>query len=219
MKRLALIAALLATGCAASVPVSARHDALAHPVLHFTFWGAYWANHQDEARTVGVHWVTLTDGSVLDRLAEYGVGKGRVDLLYAVPGNGMQQAMSSDDERAELISEIDRGLLPAPSTDDVYVVMMPPGTRTEYAIENGFTGYHAQFTYHDVSAAYIVAGYASGTDLVISHELYEAATDPFATNPVDREGHEVGDLCEWQTDAIDGYTVQQVWSVTEGKCL
>jgi hypothetical protein len=135
-----------------------------------------------------------------------------------------------------------------PDPNAIYTIFYPPGT----AIEQGggvsckdFGAFHGQTSVGDVHVAYAAIprceSYATltstigGIDFVTfstSHELLEAATDPFgdAYNQVDDAhaiwgmifNNEVGDLCargqEW-TSATDelGPAVQRMWSNTAAK--
>jgi hypothetical protein len=54
---------------------------------------------------------------------------------------------------------------------------------------------------------------------ISSHELAEAITDPVpGTGWYDDANGEIGDICAWQTETVEGYTVQKLWSNTQGSC-
>ncbi len=57
---------------------------------------------------------------------------------------------------------------------------------------------------------------------VVSHEVCEAITDPFANGWYAASGYEIGDLCAvptWQTKTLNGYTVQKEWSNSSNGCV
>jgi hypothetical protein len=112
-----------------------------------------------------------------------------------------------------------------PDTSTIYVVMLPNGVTSAYDTSSGFIGHHQTYTYKGTTIWYAVVEYSSDTRRtmnVITHEVYEAATDPDLStgywDPAHGGETEVGDLCNLQTLMIDGYPVQQVWSQQACAC-
>ena len=93
----------------------------------------------------------------------------------------------------------------------------PSASVSEYL--QRFYGHHQTYTYNGQNVWYAVVEYSTDTRTalnVITHEVYEAATDPDVStgywDPANGGEKEIGDLCNLQTEIIDGYPVQQVWS-------
>ncbi|HET6147941.1 MAG TPA: hypothetical protein VFH68_10450 [Polyangia bacterium] len=178
--------------------------------------------------------------------AEYGVGP--LTLLPAITVSSVAPLIIGDDEiRGNLVAQT-TGIAPAwgpadPST--IYMVVLPPGTSGTAQGGNcctDFTGYHSEAPAGAVTIPYAVICACNGTSgadltplqertLTISHELIEAATDPFiVTNPAFRQadradlvwtmataGGEVADMCVLNPDANyipagANYMVQRSWS-------
>lgn len=142
----------------------------------------------------------------------------------------------------------DGAALGAPSRDTIYLLLFPSSTRITaqgqlMCGDGAASGYHTEYTIGGVNVPGIVVpscpDYAGDKTLTgaqaltptISHEIVEAATDPFTTSSpayfdVDQRhaywsvainGGEVADLCENETpDLITpddiGYPVQRIWS-------
>jgi len=99
------------------------------------------------------------------------------------------------------------------SSNTIYGVYFPHGMKVTLgrsASCSSFCGYHSSFTYNGISIKYAVFPYpdCSGCSLsgkavgdmftiVSSHEIREAATDPFGTAWFDRRGYEADDKCAW----------------------
>jgi hypothetical protein len=174
--------------------------------------------------------------------SEYGVGAASatdpIRIADAAP------AMIDDDGiRAWLTTQLSAGL-PAPDDQSLYVIFYPESSavteRNMNKLCSGSSGYHSSFQLAGgQKVAYAVLGRcASSTHLtlqnvtrVTSHELAEAATDPYiGITPAylqprltdyawthTNSGGEVGDLCEHDAssdyfDAELGYEVQRIWS-------
>lgn len=250
--RVALTAGLMVlTGCHAADPVGSAPVAplprvvdlggprMAHPQLVAIFF----QDDPDLAElTRFTHWVV---GSSWLRAAgaEYGIGAGSV--LGVVTWPRPAPAATTDDALAELLFRgVADGTLPRPTTGDLgdvlYVVHLPAQTvvTTEHEISCvEFAGYHEAERRRGVELVYAVVPtchgfFAGATDLearelATSHEIIEAATDPFPaarpafqvsdpTSPWLALGREVGDLCArgdlstaWSEA---GFVAQRSWS-------
>jgi hypothetical protein len=136
---------------------------------------------------------------------------------------------------------------PAADDQSLYLIFYPEATTVTKATNDQlcdqFRGYHSSFQLASgQNVAYAVAGRCSNSahitldtvTQVASHEMIEAATDPFPrsvpayyTPPLadyawtqTNEGGEVGDLCEHDSssdyrDSEVGYLVQRTWSNAE----
>ena len=169
---------------------------------------------------------------------EYGVGPGKhlkpVELPERTP-----PSITDTQLRAFIKQKVLDKTLPAPSPDNqtLYMFYFPRSTTiTDDSGNNGtlcsqFAGYHRQGVINPSRYTYAVIGDCGGGDqeitITASHELIEAATDPYGppsdgfyldadvTDPWEAEnGQEVGDLCEYEPDMVSegGFPLQKSWS-------
>ena len=191
------------------------------------------------------------DKNFWGRLSEYGVTGGSylgaIDLgffgILNLPvgglGRGLEETLSAEfailteqDIQAFLASYFNiSGKTPSQST--IYLVMLPDGVQDEYDLNQDGTrrlgGHHQLFFYKSKPVWYGVIEYhpdKTTTLSFITHEAYEAATDPdlctgywdppfpgFKCVPGDGGGEtEIGDPCNLMVEIIDGYPVQEVFS-------
>ncbi|MGZ3630400.1 MAG: hypothetical protein ACXWPS_04365 [Ktedonobacteraceae bacterium] len=59
---------------------------------------------------------------------------------------------------------------------------------------------------------------------IFSRELVESCTDPdgsgIQVTPLDpKSWHEIGDVCQGNSDMLNGVRVQAYWSQTDGNCV
>jgi hypothetical protein len=225
LSALALTGLLSLSGCATQ---SGMHRGpgwtMVHPTVHVAFLGEYWTANPMETAGYVTRWDQLLNspGHVLDRLAEYGVNGGTFDTAVDFAAPGITDGVSEIDLTMALTAEIGSGKLPTPSDDTLYVLMLPPGVSSAFARAHSSIGYHLANEWHGKLYAYAVVEYRGSpvTDIILSHELYEAATDPTALGWADYSTfEEIGDLCESQTDVIDNIVVQKVWSAAANVCL
>jgi hypothetical protein len=174
--------------------------------------------------------------------AEYGVNHGTYSakhLTETAPGT------ITDTQIVSLINaRITDGTLPTPPSSGsnyVYMVFFPRTTTVNGGTglgvmcgQSGALGYHAEGKHGTVSFAYAVipdcTGKLGDITSTASHELIEAATDPYnaprdgyfydpsATDSpwTGAYGDEVADLCEYGDDVFDGpWEVQRSWSMVE----
>lgn len=196
---------------------------LTNPKVHIVFWGNYWITN-----TVGIHqfgqmttaWNDLANSILFYQpLAEYGVGNGSLAGVFNSNWSVTVGAISDANLQQELQTEINDQVLPTNDSNSVYVVMLPPKTQAQYNIDNKFSGYHHNngnlvYAFVEYDANYI------NMDVVASHEIYEAATDPDGGGYHGGLGEtEVGDYCQDNHYTLDGYTIQSVWSEQQCKCV
>ncbi len=134
------------------------------------------------------------------------------------------QYLKDEDIVSEINSEIQLGQLPLPGIDNtLYTIVLPPAVKTVNMAKHDWYAYHASGSYGTMRYAFAVAQFSSDLSTVdgaISHELYEAATDPDGTTGyMDTDGSEVGDLCQGASDEMGGWQVQKVWSEQVCQCL
>jgi hypothetical protein len=169
--------------------------------------------------------------------ADYGVGAGTY-AGHLVLDAGAPASISDGQIQTLLHNLIADGGLPAPAANSIYVLFFPDTTtvtRSGLAGCAGFGGYHYETSYQGTKYAYAVLPTCAGGSVNLtegeaieafaSHEIMEAATDPFpgsaaayaitADIPWRYVGTEVADICNGSylfTDA--GFTVQRIWSNT-----
>ena len=196
---LAFLLILLAPEPACGATMS-KH-VIANPEVRFVVWG----DQPNAATTLEADWYSLFANGVFDRLAEYGVHGGTLGPTTQAQPDLAPSVYDDAWVTQQLLSEI----IPVPNT--IWVVVLPPGSTTVGLQASHASGYH----FWGVVPYAIVPGEG---EILISHEIYEAATDPDGLGY--RWGEkEIGDYCEGQVDEIGGVWVQKVWSVKEGACL
>ena len=167
--------------------------ALAQPSLVLVFWGdpgsptqgAFWRDHPDYVQVGTVFFMQFLRGFNVDRLSQYGVGIGSiaevVTPVLAYPSNGFE-AMAH--------VGIEEGVIPPATSDTIYVYVIDP--TSQYAnfsnsehgdssgLGNGAPWVIAPLTPPPAEGVSAVAWWPSQSifTAAISHELYEAMTDP-----------------------------------------
>jgi hypothetical protein len=171
--------------------------------------------------------------------ADYGVGgatsAAEVELASDAPASATQQ-----DIETLLGNEITAGTVPSPSSlggQGIYMFYFPQGTELSTFFGTScqtFDGYHDFFNFQGVDVAFAAIADCppfslEQIELVGSHELIEAATDPhplgigpptaFAIGDIQSAwlasiGPEVADLCITlnMQDAASGFFTQRIWS-------
>jgi hypothetical protein len=204
------------------------------------FWGSAWrqAPQSDFVPRINQFFDFILTSALLDQLAEYSVpgkqishGKriGTTTLTTPEPGNSVQDSAI----QKMLQQEISAGtILPAPTPNTLYFVMLPPGVQVTQgggASCQVFCGYHDAINsniFYAVMPYPGCSGCTGGlTDFdaltsTTSHELCEAITDPIAGQGwYDDSNGEIGDICAWKTRSLGGYTIQLEWSNKAGSCV
>ncbi len=211
---------------------------MAHPQLVPIFF-----NDDPEAITLTgfSRWIVTSDW-LAEVGTEYGIGPGSVLGTVQLP---MPAPTSiTDAQIVDLVFQgVTTGSLPRPTDGnlgDVLYVLLLPAQTTETAGDSSscvdFGGYHSSARRQGVELSYAVIATcpnnsldltnAEFRELVLSHELIEAATDPLPgnhpayrlndrTSPWSSTDGEVGDLCELSSRQVfrdHGYVVQRSWS-------
>ncbi|MHB8420547.1 MAG: hypothetical protein ACYDCL_20935 [Myxococcales bacterium] len=204
---------------------------LVHPSLVTVTFPGYALQQQVQAYgtfVAGSDWLTAIG-------KDYGVGGGtsaQVVLPSAAPSS-----LTDGDVEQLLQARIADRTLPAPTAATLYLVYIPVGTNeTDFAgyddcgAAQGHIvgGYHWESTARGTPFAYAVVSSCQGQsladlELAASHEIAEAATDPFPAsnpawgiadpkNPWRYDNSELADLCVLQTVTEQGNTLSRVWS-------
>lgn len=178
------------------VPVFFPQDALQSTLVTFL------QNYQAKSAAWGV-------------LSEYGIGRGTTAAAVTLP-TALPATVAEADVQALLAARIGDGTLPRPDANTIYVLYFPS---TVSLLQGGatscvdFAGYHGTSTLTDGGkTVYAVIprcqmGLQALLTYASSHELVEAATDPYLLGynsmnepyflwTVGHSGAEIGDLCQ-----------------------
>ena len=217
-----------------TVPNQANGPVIASPnLVTITF------DNDSNATVLDQYGTWITTGGYLPAAAgEYGIGNGTAQSVhvssstYPAPINTGSNANAFPEYLQSLLNA---GVLPAFATNNVYALVLPANWADTSTFCQTFGGYHTNFTDHfgnlvgyaiipDCASLYggTVLQQQQSVEVVISHELVEAATDPRTgtyqlqdpQNPWTYEGGEVGDLCATLGTyySSGNYVAQLIWS-------
>jgi hypothetical protein len=219
---------------------------IANAKVYVVYWGSKVT--QDTQSKIGGFFHSILQSSYFDWLSEYNTSVKAVDGRQGTNqsigrGNYAGQitiqpsaelsdltTITDDQIQAELQKQIDKGVLPKPDENTLYMTYFPPGvTITAFGAAScqDFCAYHgfkgapdtAHFYYGvmpDIGGACSWGcGFAATSfdslSAISSHELMEAVTDPFPT-PGDKpgypqawnstDGQEIGDLCAGGNNSV-----------------
>jgi hypothetical protein len=207
--------------------------------VYTVFWGVQWnqAPQTVVMKNMNLFFDYILTSALLDQLGEYsvpgqnighGARTGSTILTSPAPSASVQ-----DSEIQQLLQqEIAGGNLPAPNSNTLYFVFLPPGTQV---VQGGAASCQDFCGYHDSASGnifYAVMPYpgcsgctggltvADALTSTSSHELCEAITDPVPGQGwYDDNNGEIGDICAWKTRVLGGYTIQLEWSNNAGACM
>jgi hypothetical protein len=212
---------------------------IANPQVYVIFWGGSWASqYGDLMNQINSFYDTVLQSTLIDQLAEYNVPnyaitRGRRVDSYVINTPAPWKFTFDTQIRTMLRNQIAQGIIPSPTPNSLYMVHTQPGI----AVINGlaiscvsFCGYHSStsgnlfygvLNYPNCKPCIAsMSGPEEAITVATSHELAEAITDPIpGTGWYDNTHGEVGDVCEWNTKAIGGFSVQKIWSNRAGQCI
>lgn len=208
---------------------------LTRPEVHLNFWGDWKSSYNTPANFEAAWSVLLNNGTVLQRLSEYGIHEGTCDSNYYLTAGSntyVNDSGSSNDAGNNALddstfgdtinAEIRLNQLPYPNDNTLYLIFLEPGDTSESIVTHGWGGYHAHYSYGTQRYAYAILKYAGDNNTVVttSHEIYEAATNPGGNSGYwdVPSGEEVGDLCQGNNESIYGNVIQTVWSQQLCQC-
>lgn len=179
----------------------------------------------------------------LAQAEEYGIGAGRVEAPVHADGAGLSTGLVTAVRfRAWVLNQIDTNAWGTPDENTLFVLFLDARRQVQSGTSatcRGIGGYHSDLRDGSRRAvAYaVIPDCGAGLDTitrVLSHELIEAATDPYPNlapaylQPsteappegawaIAYTGGEVGDMCEHRSDAAYtpeelGYEIQRSWS-------
>lgn len=204
--------------------------------------------------TFASFFAAVLNSAYIDWLVEYNtstqkIGRGtfnkRVSITPAASRNG--STITDASIKAEISSQITKGILPTPDNNTIYMVNFPKGKHIDLGGQKScvvFCAYHGTFKRNGQNVYYGVLpdmSPGSGCDLgcggstwfnnqtsVASHEMIETITDAEvglanAIGPplawYDPNNGEIGDICNAQQGSIAGFTVQKEWSNKSAACI
>ncbi len=198
--------------------------------VFLVFWGAVWA--QNPTPSVGeiTNCVTnIFSGPYMSALAQYrNIGNGTLYGSTQVTTSDPPGIFSNDDAGNLLKNLIAAQLVPGPDEVDqlLYVVIMPTGVSSD---QQGVIGIHYSFDENILCAWVMNDGTLDSVTTIFSHELVEACTNPKGDGfQFNAPGHcvanpfnwcEIGDICEGNTDVVNGVVVQAYWSESDNACV
>jgi len=213
--------------------------------VYTIFWGAAWQQPAQSGLLPQLNqfFDFILTSSLLDLLAEYSVpGQaighgsriGTSTITTSEPGGGSGQVTDAQIQQA-LQGWLANGTIPQASGNTLYFVYLPPGvTATDPQNDAScqqMCGYHWYIAGTNPQVTYAVMPFPGcggclgpltqieALTSISSHELCEAITDPQPwTGWNDSSNGEIGDICSWQTQVLDGYTVQKEWSNKANTC-
>jgi hypothetical protein len=248
LRSLALLASLLLVSCHGDAPngqtplLPAVADVGGPKLAHLRLVPIFFSDDGDADTLtafsqwiVGSHWLDEVGG-------EYGVGSGSV--LGVVRKVSPAPDAISDAQIVDLLfQDLGSGVLPRPATggldEVIYQLHFPIRTVVTSGSERGcqdFGGYHGSARRNGVELAYAVVlscadfipdlSLVENREMIASHELIEAATDPFPSNNPGIQlrdmasswhaiGDEVADLCVTSSAEVwreAGFVAQRSWS-------
>jgi sugar lactone lactonase YvrE/phosphodiesterase/alkaline phosphatase D-like protein len=219
-----------------------QHEA----ALHVVFWGSNWESESNKAaREQLVHYLEgLTGSAEQGILTDYFDPTGRISSRVSVTSmvdSRVAAPQNVDEVTIEQEAKYAQALLGGASIEGQIEVITAPGTT--YA--PGFTGFCA---YHDVDSEGTIYSFvpwegdepfahedlcqdyygrgnaADATNVMLSHEYAESATDPLwdsqpGWRSLEGGGGEIGDLCATQGDRLEnGSYVQGWWDDNQNRC-
>jgi hypothetical protein len=240
---------------------------ITNPIVSLVFWGSWWQTTVglETSEVIQETWTqVLATDALFNKVAEYGVTTPILNATYGqynpnlptvtsitgsnntipLTNQGLPFTVWNDDKQhiqTELSNEIVMGVLPLPTSGStIYLIILPPNYLTLGLVKNGWDGYHGNGSYGNISYEFAIIQYGvpQFINSIISHELYEASTDPNSEGYWDpKTGMEVSDICNWvmTEDSIASYdtaasaaasgtvignnvTVQKVWSQQTCQC-
>jgi hypothetical protein len=227
-----------------AVPAAARLTYRGGPLLTAVqavgvFWGTAWQQPPQAAVAQQLEQFLkfVVASAYLDQLAEYDtadqkIGRGSFAASVTITDAVVSKQVTDAAIQQMLQQHVTSKALPAPTTNTLYIVFLPPGVTVVSGNERScqvFCGYHDRSSsglYYAVLPSPDCAGCLGGLQAiaaltsVCSHELAEAVTDPVpGTGWYDDANGEIGDICAWQNKQLGAYTVQLLWSNRANACV
>src|SRR5258708_4094532 len=210
--------------------------------VQLIFWGSIW-NQPSTSPSMGelINAVQkVLAGPFMSALRQYGIRRSpfRGAIVVTSPEPPVIPDTFTDISSFENSGTIEHlvnalindGKFPEPDEDggrNIYCVFMPPNTR--YDGGPGVTGAHTSFTSGsivDVDTAWyawVGNGPLATMTRTFGHELVETCTDPegdgWTIDGVPTTSNEIGDICNQNTNIVNGVTLEPYWSIFDRECV
>jgi hypothetical protein len=210
---------------------------LTHVQVQLIFWGSAWAGDASpSANAVFNAAQTILSGPYMSKLSQYrGIGNGTMLGKLVINPSDPPNPFSTDNVAQCVLHLIGAGQVPKPEDDQqiLYCVFLPVGVNFNQPYINGIHSfiYNASYSFpleidlDKVLFAWVLNdGTLDSITTIFSHELVESCTNPdgngFQVTPLDPNNwHEIGDVCEGNSNTLDGVKVQAYWSQSDGGCI
>jgi hypothetical protein len=179
----------------------------------------------------------MVNGAYFSKLTQYGVGQPRMAPAVNIQTNPAPNLSFTDKSVVDFVKgQIANGNVPPASSgaDMIYAVVMPVGASSaDHATTcdgspGSCIGYHGWATANDGSP-FAWAWSLNYDTVTLSHELFEAMTDPNPSNPgvyVTVQNPfgspfnlEIGDMCGCHSASQNGQYLQSYWSNQDNACV
>jgi hypothetical protein len=203
---------------------------------HLIFWGARWDGSVEKTRITEAAEIMVKPGGYLAQLTEY-TDDHTIDVVVNPVTAGPPKPLAGPlDIQAEVSRLIGAGTVPHPDPsldtgkrNQLYVLILPHGVKTNETGEEGLGGRHSSFPFEDKPAYYawvrstLVGDPVPRITVALSEELVEAITDPEPfTGWVSADKQEVCDVCEgvnWRLHGKPGVLVRTYYSNALQDCF
>jgi hypothetical protein len=197
--------------------------------VYLFFWGEAWRGNPSpnpSAQDLVNAFAAVLASPYQSALEQYGCSMLSFGGAYYTTGGIDPPGTFHDvDVQTRMMEIIDFNYNIPASKDDLYVLVTGPGA--QYSDPN-FTGKHANFAdiraFEYINYAWVQFDTLENMTVVFSHELVEAITDPHGDaiqiDPIDgSDWHEIGDVCEGNSDYVNGIKVEAYWSKRDNACV
>jgi hypothetical protein len=197
--------------------------------VQLIFWGGAW-NQPATSPSAGAILAsvqTILRGPWMSGLRQYGIRRCNLRGAVVVTGPAPPGTYVDNDIKDLVWALIDDNKFPEP--DDaggriIYMVFMPPGTA--YG-PGGIRGKHLVASDYDFPAdidhawvGFITFNSSIGQiTSTFCHELAETCTDPESDAWTVTGNQEIGDVCNFVDQTINGILYESYWSATDNACL
>jgi hypothetical protein len=197
--------------------------------VQLIFWGGAW-NQPATSPTAGAilgSIQAILRGPWMSGLRQYGVRRCNLRGAIVVTGPAPPGTYVDSDIKDLVWALIDDNKFPEPDDSGgriIYMVFMPPGTT--YG-PGGIRGKHLVASDYDFPAdndhawvGFITFNSSIGQiTSTFCHELAETCTDPESDAWTVTGNQEIGDVCNFVDQTINGILYEAYWSMTDNACL
>jgi hypothetical protein len=197
--------------------------------VQLIFWGGAWnqAATNPSAGAILGSVQTILRGPWMSGLRQYGVRRCNLGGAIVVTGPAPPGTYKDSDIQDLIWALIDDNKFPEPDDPGgrmIYMVFMPPGTT--YG-PGGIRGKHVVASDYDFPfdtdhawVGFVVFNSSIGQiTSTFCHELAETCTDPESDAWTVTGNQEIGDVCNFVDQTINGILYESYWSAADNACL